>query len=182
LKLDAHMPANWTDLYRLAMLELDYGKLPQRIVEARDAIAMARSDWQALGLHDLRDMEDALRNLKLLEQEVQGSHPGKKEHSHVELTGEFVAMVDSSRRYVAVTDGVCRLLGFSREQLLTMKIDDVTAPTLREHVPETFHKYVELGFMTGKHQLLRRDGGIVNIAYQAMVFPDGCLVARWNPE
>ena len=182
VKRDADVPSNWTDAYQAAMLELDYGKLPRRIIEARDAIAMARSDYRTFGFRELREMEDALHNLRLLERELKTLHPRDSEHVHFELAGEYVAMVDSNRRYVAVSDGVCRLLAFSREQLLTMKIDDVTAPTLRESVPDTFQKYMEIGFMTGSHQLLRRDGQVINIRYQAMVFPDGCMVARWNPE
>jgi PAS domain-containing protein len=94
-------------------------------------------------------MQDALQNLRILEEELRASRPEEKQHIHFELDGEYVAMVDPFRRYVAVSDAVCRLLSFSRQELLTKKIDDVTAPNMRHSVPETFRKYVDIGFMTG---------------------------------
>lgn len=177
------VPSNWTSLYELAMVEVDYAKLPQRIMETRNAIAVARSTSRpSSGVEELRSMQDALQNLRILEEELRDSRPEEKQHIHFELDGEYVAMVDPFRRYVAVSDAVCRLLSFSRQELLTKKIDDVTAPNMRHSVPETFRKYVDIGFMTGTHQLMRRDGTLVTIRYEAKVFPDGCLVARWHPE
>jgi hypothetical protein len=78
-----------------------------------------------------------------------------------------------------VSDGVCELLGFSKGELLTKKIDDVTAPNVRESVPETFRRSVDIGYMTGVHELLHRTGMIISIRYEAKVFPYGCLVARY---
>jgi PAS domain-containing protein len=173
---------DWASLYQSAMLELDYDKLPSRIIEARDAIGAARSSQSAsFGVEELRSMNDALHNLRILEEELKAAGV-PREHMHQELAGEYVAMVNPSRHYVAVTDGVCKLLGFSRGELLTKKIDDVTAPTTRQNVPQTFRKYVDLGYMTGTHELLHRTGTIISIRYEAKVFPDGCLVARWTPE
>jgi CheY-like chemotaxis protein len=49
-----------------------------------------------------------------------------RSHSHIELDGRNIAFVDEQRRYLDVTDGVCELLGYTRSELLSMRIDDVT--------------------------------------------------------
>jgi PAS domain S-box-containing protein len=73
------------------------------------------------------------------------------------------------------------LLGYSREEMLTKKIDDITAPELRQPVPETFAKYVLQGHLNGEYTLLTKDGRHVPILHEALVFPDGCMTARWHP-
>ena len=89
--------------------------------------------------------------------------------------------MDANRRYVEVTDGVCRLLGYSRQELLAKTIDDVAAPELRAQVPETFRQYITQGGMGGNYSLIAKDGRRIPIRYQAKVYPDGCRVARWQP-
>ncbi len=37
--------------------------------------------------------------------------------------------VDSSRRYIAVNDSACELLGYSRQELLNLRIDDISFPS-----------------------------------------------------
>lgn len=105
-----------------------------------------------------------------------------RSHSHVELEGRYVAFVDEQRRYVDVTDGVCELLGYSRSELLNMRIDDVSAPTVRSETTPLFERYLANGMQQGSYMLLHRNGNQIPIAYIARAFPDGCLVARWEPQ
>ncbi len=103
------------------------------------------------------------------------------QHSHPELEGEYVAFVDSSRRYVAVSEGVCRLLGYSREQLLGKTIDDITPPELRDDVSSEFRQYVKQSGLNGEYILQSADGRRIPIRYESKVFEDGCMGARWHP-
>lgn len=103
-------------------------------------------------------------------------------HSHVELEGRYVAFVDENRRYLDVTDGVCELLGYSRSELLNMRIDDVTAPTMRSQAPPLFQQYLADGLQRGSYILSHRNQQEIPITYIARAFPDGCLVARWEPS
>ena len=105
-----------------------------------------------------------------------------RSHSHAELEGRYVAFVDEQRRYLDVTDGVCELLGYSRSELLTMRIDDVTAPTIRSSAPPLFEQYLKDGLQRGSYILRHRNGNEIPITYIARAFPDGCLVARWDPK
>lgn len=105
-----------------------------------------------------------------------------RSHSHAELEGRYVAFVDEQRRYLDMTDGVCELLGYSRSELLTMRIDDVTAPTIRSSASPLFEQYLNDGLQRGSYILRHRNGKEIPITYIARAFPDGCLVARWDPK
>jgi PAS domain S-box-containing protein len=172
----------WVDLYHSALLEVDYQKLPERLKLAEDAIQVR---LLACGSsEELIAIRDARQNLRVLREELAAHPPSTTErisHAHSEIAGEFVVFVDANRRYVEVTDGVCRLLGYSREESLTKTIDEISAPELRAQVPETFRQYITQGGMGGEHSLMAKDGGRIPIRYQSKVYPDGCRVARWEP-
>ncbi len=99
-------------------------------------------------------------------------------HRHPELQGHYVAFADSERRYVEVTEGFCTLLGYTRDELLTMKIDDVAASA---PVPELFADYVSKGEQKGSIVLRRKDGATIKVLYHARVYPAGCMVSRIEP-
>src|SRR4051812_15105635 len=105
-----------------------------------------------------------------------------RSHSHKELEGRYVAFVDEQRFYLDVTDGVCELLGYSRSELLGMRIDDVTAPSMYSKTTRLFQQYLADGLQQGDYVLRHRDGKDIPIDYIARVFPDVCMVARWKPK
>jgi PAS domain S-box-containing protein len=105
-----------------------------------------------------------------------------RSHSHPELDGKNIAFVDEQRRYLDVTDGVCELLGYTRAELLTMRIDDVTAPVLRAKTSPLFHRFLADGLQEGEYILQHRSGYEIPINYTARVFQDGCMVANLEPK
>ncbi len=171
----------WEHYYHSALLELDPQKLEQRILKAEAAIQKRLQSPSISG--EYQAIRDALQNLRVLKQELKTPSASTlaSGHDHPEISGEYVVFVDSNRRYVDVTDSVCSLLGYSRAELLGKTIDDVTAPEIRSTVNETFQKYVNAGGLSGQFLLLARDGRRIPIYYESKVFPDGCLVARWEP-
>lgn len=86
--------------------------------------------------------------------------------------------VDAQRRYVSVSDSACELLGYTRAELLAMRIDDLSAPS-GAHVPAMFHRYVDDGQMNGIFALRRKDGKFVRIRFQSST-ADGRYVAYWT--
>lgn len=103
-------------------------------------------------------------------------------HSHAEFQGKYVVFVDENRRYIEMTDGVCELVGYTREELLQMKIDDLAAPSQTKHVAPLFERYVKDKGMDGTFELKNKSGNLVPIRYHSRVFPDGCMVASWEPQ
>jgi PAS domain S-box-containing protein len=81
------------------------------------------------------------------------------EHAPVAV---FVA--DEYGRYVAVNQAACALLGYSREELLGLRVSDVA------RYREAEAKWSELlrgGTLTGTSELTRKDGEVVEFSYIA---------------
>jgi PAS domain S-box-containing protein len=174
----------WVGYYHSALLELNARDLGSRIQQAERAIQQRLQTIasNASGEAEYRAIRDALQNLRVLQQELSSDVAAAPAgHSHPEVSGEYVVFVDANRKYVDVTEGVCSLLGYSRAELLGKTIDDITAPELRGSVSATFQEYVNAGSLSGQFLLVARDGRKVAIRYESKVFPDGCLVARWEP-
>ena len=72
--------------------------------------------------------------------------------------------VNSDRRYIWVDDSACQLLGYTREELLKMKIDDVSFPS-GAHVVPMFEQYLKDGKMEGIFALRRKSGEVIRIKF-----------------
>jgi PAS domain S-box-containing protein len=86
--------------------------------------------------------------------------------------------VDENRRYVSVNDAACELLGYSREELLKMRIDDISFPS-GAHVKPMYSQFVEDGGMRGIFALRRKSGEIIWVRFQARV-AGGRSIATWT--
>jgi PAS domain len=103
-----------------------------------------------------------------------------RNHSHPEVeAAEYVVFADSSRRYVDCSDGISRLLGYSRAEMLEKTVDDVSLHN--KEVAKLFGLYLRQGGMEGEYVLRDKAGMPVPIRYRAFVFPDGCNAAVWEP-
>ena len=101
-------------------------------------------------------------------------------HAHAELNGaQYVVFVDSSRRYVDCTEGVCEVLGYLREEILGKRIEDISYDV--KQAEELFAEYVKVGGQEGEYVLRRKDLTPLPIRYRAFVFNDGCHAAIWDP-
>lgn len=101
-------------------------------------------------------------------------------HNHPELNGAtYVVFADVQRRYTDFTDAVCKLLGYSRKELLQKTVEDVSYKM--DNVPQVFDKFLQHGKMEGDYVLRDKDGGAIPIHFRALVFPDGCNAAIWSP-
>src|SRR6202140_1058193 len=100
-------------------------------------------------------------------------------HSHAELEHEYVIFADASRRYLDCSDGVCRLLGYTRTELIGKTIDDVSY--IPEKVADLFEKFLKRGGQDGEYILRHKMGKPVLIRYHSFAFLDGCLAAVWEP-
>ena len=86
--------------------------------------------------------------------------------------------VDANRCYVAVNDAACELLGYTREEFLNLRIDDISFPS-GAHVFPLFEKFVEDGSMRGIFALRRKSGEGIMVRFESEVV-DGRRIARWT--
>lgn len=102
-----------------------------------------------------------------------------RNHQHPELKSKLVAYSDAERHLIHVSDGVCKLLDYHREELIGMRIDDISESPSRA-VAQKFKDYMRDGGQSGPYVLKKRTGEKVIIRYKAQVLEDGCMVSEWE--
>src|SRR4051794_16229674 len=75
-----------------------------------------------------------------------------------------VLVADSQMRYLAASDGACRLLGYSLQELLAMRVTDVVKET---DAKQRYRKMVAEGRQEGAITLVCKDGRLVRARYEA---------------
>jgi PAS domain S-box-containing protein len=81
---------------------------------------------------------------------------------------DAILLTDDDRRYVDANPAACNMLGYEREELLTMSVEDVTADDSREAVPDMWAAFVEAETLGGEYTLQRKDGGTVVTDFRAV--------------
>jgi PAS domain S-box-containing protein len=75
-----------------------------------------------------------------------------------------ILVADDEMRYIAANDYICSLLGYSRDELLRLRVTDVArTPT----APQEYADMIRDGIREGTIPLTRRDGSTVDAAYRA---------------
>lgn len=76
-------------------------------------------------------------------------------------------LADDYRMIVDANEPACEMVGLEREELIGMKIEDFSAPELREAAPEMFEAFLAAGSQAGPFTLVRPDGTTVDCCYSA---------------
>ena len=74
-------------------------------------------------------------------------------------------VTDDQRRYIDANPAACRLLGRRRDELLRLRIEDVSAPS--GDLETAWTTFLRAGTMTGEYQLLRPGGSTIEVEFQA---------------
>ncbi|RLI00595.1 hypothetical protein DRO31_08425, partial [Candidatus Bathyarchaeota archaeon] len=94
----------------------------------------------------------------------------ESEHKLTMILGEALdgVSVNVDRRLVYVNQALCNMLGYTREELLSMDVIDLHAPEYREGVKEYTSMRQKREAAPGRHvvKLLRKDGAQVDVEYQ----------------
>ena len=101
-------------------------------------------------------------------------------HHNPGSDGKYVVVADLNRNYTFATDPVCELLGYDRAMLMELRIDDIVDGSTNVTDP-LFREFVSEGTQTGKIALRHRSGKKIQVKYSAVVEPDGCTIAHWQP-
>ena len=78
-----------------------------------------------------------------------------------------MVIADDRRRYVAANAAACLLLRLPEEEVLRMRIDDLTPPENRAQVEALWAAFIRDGTQQGAFELLMPDGQRVQIEYSA---------------
>ena len=84
-----------------------------------------------------------------------------------EKTGVPMLIVDDERRYVDANQAACELLGVTREELLSRRIDDFTTPEDLVAIDELWQTFLTAGSLAGEYKVLRADGTVREVEFTA---------------
>ena len=85
-----------------------------------------------------------------------------------------IFVVDSEGKFIDVNPGACKLLGYSREELLQFSAPDITAP---EEDVTRFGQLEEEGTADLEFGLRRKDGSLVDVRVVAVPIPNDQFIA-----
>lgn len=115
---------------------------------------------------DMREMKKA--QLALQESE-------SRYRNLLEQAAEGIFVSDHNLQLVLVNEAICELLGYTKEELLTMKVPDLIDQENLEQLPLQ-NKAVQSGNVIKTERLLRRkDGSSVLVEGSAKLLPDGTI-------
>jgi PAS domain S-box-containing protein len=90
---------------------------------------------------------------------------------------QYKTVVDLDRRYVDVSEGFCKLVGYKREELIGHKYDDLTAPGTND-VPTVFKLFTKSGYMHGLWMFVSRQGNSILVRYECWMRSDSLIEGR----
>jgi len=79
-----------------------------------------------------------------------------------------ILIADDDGRYVEANPAICELLGYSREELLSLGVDDITFGLQKDQVATLWRQFIDAGQLTGEYQLLTKDGNRLDMEYLAV--------------
>jgi PAS domain S-box-containing protein len=92
-------------------------------------------------------------------------------------------MADDQGRYIEANDAACDLLGYTRDELLELSVWDLTPGANELDGLMLWQEFITLGFLAGVYWLTRKDGSLVEAAYQATANAGpGVHVSRLTPH
>ncbi len=116
-----------------------------------------------------------ITNHKKAEQSLRRSE--EQYRVYVESSPVAFFVIDSKAKYIQVNDRACKLLGYSRKELLEMTIFDIV---FKEDIPLTNEQYSELkenGKSIREFRLKRKDGTPIYVILNVVLLSDGRAMA-----
>lgn len=90
-----------------------------------------------------------------------------------ELAPEGIVVADADGHYIDANTAICRMLGYSRDELLQLHASDVAAPAEIPYIAPAFEAVTAGVDYARKWQLLRKDGSTFPAEVVAALLPDG---------
>ncbi len=95
----------------------------------------------------------------------------------MEQAADAIFVADREGRFIEVNPAACALLGYTRDELLAMRIVDVLPPEYAAHFPRIREQLLQGETIRGEQLMLRKDGSLVPVERNARIISDGRLQA-----
>jgi PAS domain S-box-containing protein len=142
--------------------------LYKHILKSAQEHNLAPHDWLAQVLHGPFSQASSTADEKLIGDVVTGAK------SLAMLQGVFdnalnaILLTDADGKYIEVNPAACQMLGYTRAELLTKSVSDITLPESQTATAATWHEFVGTGKMRGEIILQHKDGRHIIAQYAAV--------------
>jgi len=120
-----------------------------------------------------RELEQAETRQKRKQAEQDLRESEERYRTLIEQASDAIFVANPDGQYVDVNSAGCKLLGYTREEILQLMMHDVTTPS-----PEETSRLKELQegkTVLSERELIRKDGTLVSVEISARQLPDGRL-------
>ena len=141
--------------------------------------AVANGSYEAqlpdFRIKELNDLSDSMRRMAaaVLEREMRLRQSEASVSSILEGAADAIFITDQAGCYLYVNQQATRLVGYRRDQLLTMTIADLVPPEDVAEVERQFAGLLSSGAILRELRLKRQDGGTVAVEVSGTLLPDG---------
>ena len=101
--------------------------------------------------------------------------PKQNQSPESEASHKCTILIGKNNRCVEVSDGFCRLVGYSRVELLRMKLEDLAAPGTVD-ITTAFNPSKATGCDHGLWLLVSREGTRILVRYESRIRGDDLLM------
>jgi PAS domain S-box-containing protein len=152
------------------------GEMPGFTIRKRYVRKDADVVWAETSVTLVRDAGGNPRTMVAVVQDVTGHQRTQDalSESRRHLSALFenaldaIVVFDNEGRYVDANPAAAELLGYSRTELLSMTISDVTPPEERESMPDDWRTFRERGLFSDEYQLLCKDGSLRDVEFRSV--------------
>jgi PAS domain S-box-containing protein len=143
-------------LFSLVLLRENQDHLPVEIAIHKDT--SAEHTFYHCVLHDIRERKERTR---MVEQNA-------RYRTYIENAPEGIIVMDTSARYVDTNETMSRMTGYSKSELLRMKIGDLVKPEDQHRSREAFAELKKAGTIHREIVLLKKDGSELPVSIKAV--------------
>ena len=94
----------------------------------------------------------------------------------IEQAADGIFLADSTFKYIDVNGSACRMLGFTKEELLTKTIQDITMQD-KNDLPFRFEELQKGKTVLQERRMRKKDGQILPVEINAQLLPNGNFLA-----
>jgi PAS domain S-box-containing protein len=89
-------------------------------------------------------------------------------HALFENAQEAILIANGESQYVDANPAACALTGYSRSELIRLKVRDLTPAQAQDSGVRAWKAFLERGKMEGEYRIRRKDGTFVDVEYRAV--------------
>lgn len=133
-------------------------------VELSVSAAKVKGRWHAMGV--MRDITERKR------METQLKNSEQRYRNIIQTSMDCFWLIDTEGRILDMNDAYCQLSGYTREELLNMRIRDVEAQETPEETTQHIHTLLTKGYDQFETQHRRKDGQLLDIGVSVIYQQD----------